>query len=171
MKQLYLHGLGQDRNSWSETLANMSTSDNAIPVDLVGLLNGKVATYENIYATFSEQCNKEEQFDLCGISLGGVLALNYAIDHPQKVHSLVLIAAQYKMPKILLRIQNLIFKFIPDSKFESTGFNKANFIQLCKTMIKLDFTNDISRIICPTLILCGEDDKANIKASISLSKK
>ena len=46
MKQLYLHGLGQERNSWSETLANMSTSDNAIPVDLVGLLNGKVATYE-----------------------------------------------------------------------------------------------------------------------------
>ena len=40
---------------------------------------------------------------------------NYAIDHPDKVNSLILIAAQYKMPKKLLSIQNTIFRFMPIS--------------------------------------------------------
>ena len=35
---------------------------------------------------------------LCGLSLGGVLALNYAIEHPEKIKGMVLIATQYKMP-------------------------------------------------------------------------
>lgn len=35
------------------------------------------------------------KIDLCGLSHGGVLALNYACVHPEKVHSLVLIATQY----------------------------------------------------------------------------
>ena len=49
------------------------------------------------------ECDKEnEEIVLCGLSLGAVLTLNYAIDHPDKVKALVLIAAQYKMPKKLL---------------------------------------------------------------------
>ena len=33
---------------------------------------------------------------------------NYAIQYPKKVRSLVLIATQYKMPKKLLKFQNLL---------------------------------------------------------------
>ena len=36
----------------------------------------------------------EEDICLCGLSLGGVLALNYAIEHPGKIKVLVLIARQ-----------------------------------------------------------------------------
>ena len=43
---------------------------------------------------------------------GAVLALNYAIDFPQKAGSLVLIAPQYDMPKFLLKVQNVLFKFM-----------------------------------------------------------
>lgn len=63
-------------------------------------VEGKAATYGELYTAFSEECDKEnDEIVLCGLSLGAVLALNYAIDHPDKVKALVLIAAQYKMPK------------------------------------------------------------------------
>lgn len=45
-------------------------------------------------------CDKfDEPIDWCGLSLGGVLALNYAIERPDKVKSLVLIATPYMIPK------------------------------------------------------------------------
>ena len=56
-----------------------------------------------------------------------VLALNYAIDHPDKVKALVLIAAQYKMPRKLLKVQNMLFHLMPNSAFKKMGFKKADF--------------------------------------------
>lgn len=55
-----------------------------------------------------------------------VLALNYAIDHPDKVKALVLIAAQYKMPRKLLKVQNMLFHLMPNSAFDKMGFKKAD---------------------------------------------
>lgn len=55
-----------------------------------------------------EQDNISGQLNLCGLSLGVVLALNYIIDNPKKVNSLVLIAGQSEMPKALLKLQNIV---------------------------------------------------------------
>lgn len=98
------------------------------------------------------------------LSLGSVLALNYAIDYPQKVKALVLIAAQYKMPARLLKLQNALFHFMPQSMFQQTGFGKLDFISLCSTMAELDFSDSLNQISCPALVVCGEKDKANKKA-------
>ena len=66
------------------------------------MLKGKAVTYKELYSAFSGECDREnEEIVLCGLSLGAVLALNYAIDHPDKVEAIVLIAAQYKMPRKL----------------------------------------------------------------------
>ena len=59
---------------------------------------------------------------------GQCIALNYAIDYPKKVKALVLIAAQYKMPARLLKLQNALFHFMPQSMFQQTGFGKLDFI-------------------------------------------
>lgn len=101
--------------------------------------------------------------------MGGVLALNYAIENPTKVNSLVLIAAQYKMPKNLLKFQNFILGFMPAKMFEETGFGKKDFITLSKTMMDIDFSNTLDNVSCSVLLLCGERDKANRKASEKLS--
>ncbi len=37
----------------------------------------------------------------------------------------------YKMPKKLLKFQNLIFRFMPQSGFEQMGFGKKDFLKLC----------------------------------------
>ena len=130
----------------------------------------KDVTYKELYSAFSEVCDKEdEEIVLCGLSLGAVLALNYAIDHPDKIKALVLIAAQYKMPEKLLKFQNVLFRLMPNSMFKQTGFTKADVISLCDTMAELDFTESLHNVSCPVLIVCGENDNANKKASKELA--
>ncbi len=123
VNQIYIHGLGQTPNSWEKTIAQFASDENSLCPDLTEMVRGREVTYRNLYTAFSDSCNQyEEPFNLCGLSLGGILALNYAIDYPEKVNSIVLIAAQYKMPKNILRFQNLIFRFMPDSMFHQMGF-------------------------------------------------
>ena len=80
------------------------------------------------------------KIDLCGLSLGGILSLHYAAEHPEKVKSLVLIGTQYVMPKKLLKIQSAVFRLMPAKAFASMGFSKKDFLQLSGTMADLDLS-------------------------------
>lgn len=170
MKQIYVHGLGQTSESWEKTISHLKNKNHIVCPNLADLVQTGEVSYRCLYLAFSELCNQlGKPIDLCGLSLGGVLTLNYAIDYPDRVHSLVLIAPQYKMPKRLLQFQNIIFHFMPKSTFQSTGFKKADFIELCQSMIKLDFSKSIYKITCPALIIYGEKDGVNKKAAMELN--
>ena len=170
MKQIYLHGLGQNPDSWSKVIEQLETAEDSMCSDLSELVQGQDTTYQNLYAAFSAMCDEiEEDICLCGLSLGGVLALNYAIEHPGKIKVLVLIATQYKMPKILLKAQNTIFRFMPKSMFQQMGFGKSDFLKLCNTMMELDFSDSIYKVSCSTLVIYGVRDRANKNASIELA--
>ena len=170
MKYLYLHGLGQKPDSWNRTIKETKVSGSSISLSLAEMSEEKDVTYKELYSAFSEVCDKEdEEIVLCGLSLGAVLALNYAIDHPDKIKALVLIAAQYKMPEKLLKFQNVLFRLMPNSMFKQTGFTKADVISLCDTMAELDFTESLHNVSCPVLIVCGEKEKENKKASKELA--
>ncbi|WP_419743376.1 alpha/beta fold hydrolase [Paraclostridium dentum] len=125
MKHILIHGLGQKASSWNETISYMTGQDTIICPELSLFIKEKDASYSNLYTAFSEYCNNiSGPLNLCGLSLGAVLALNYAIDNPKKVNSLVLIAAQYEMPKTLIKLQNIVFKFIPEKSFKSMGLSR-----------------------------------------------
>jgi pimeloyl-ACP methyl ester carboxylesterase len=171
MQYVFIHGLGQNSSSWNKTISFMPKDACISSPDLSVILNHQEATYENLYHAFSIHCsNIPGTLNLCGLSLGAVLALNYAIEHPKKVHSLVLIAAQYKMPKVLLKLQNIIFRFAPKSSFISGVFRKNDFIKLTSSMADLDFCNSLKDIQCSALIVCGEKDNANKQAAQGLAK-
>lgn len=170
MLRIFLHGLGQTPESWGKTIAGLNAAEHSLCPNLADLLRGKNATYENLYEAFSEICEElDEKIDLCGLSLGGVLALQYTIEHPEKVNSLALIAAQYKMPVNLLKLQNFLFRFMPKSSFQQTGFGKREFMLLCKTMMTLDFSSSVGEVRCPVLVIYGEKDSANKKAALELA--
>lgn len=138
--------------------------------DLSSILNGKEATYFNIYSSFTEYCNEMNgQIHLCGISLGGILALNYALDFPDKVKSLVLIGTPHKVPKMMFEIQNIIFRFMPKSMFGNMVFDKKDILTLGNSMKTLDFSNRVQNIKCPALVICGAKDSANMKSAHYLS--
>ena len=170
MKYIYLHGLGQTPDSWNKVLKELHSPETALCPNLAKLMPDGNADYSSLYTAFSNLCNTiNDELVLCGLSLGGVLALNYTIDHPEKVKSLILIATPYKMPKQLLRLQNILFRFMPKSVFAQTGFQKDDFIRLCHSMAELDFSRSLHKVTCPVLVLCGKHDRANQKASRMLA--
>ncbi len=163
---VFIHGLGQGSLSWQKTISFLEKTDTFDCVDLWAMSKGEEMTYSNIYRAFSDYCNDiPEKLNLCGLSLGAILALNYAIDYPQKVRSIVLIGAQYKMPKGLLKFQNMIFRLMPKKIFQEMGLPKKDTIKLANSMADLDFCAKLKDISCSTLIVCGDKDTANKKAA------
>lgn len=170
--KIYLHGLGQTSADWTKTIGKIGDAENSVCLDLTKINCKEKVTYRGLYAAISDELSRyDEPITLCGLSLGGVMALNYTIDNPYRVGALVLIAAQYKMPKFMLKFQNLIFRIMPETAFQQMGFSKRDTISLCNTMSELDFSDALDKIACPTLIICGEKDSANRKASEKLAEK
>lgn len=172
MKQVYVHGLGQTPASWDEVLEALGMASSAVCPHLGKLIQHQEVSYDNLYRAFVDFCDGlREPVDLCGLSLGGVLALHYAVEHPEKIRSLALIAAPYKMPKRLLRLQNAVFRLMPEKAFGQMGLGKWDFIRLCRSMMDLDFTPVLEKISCPTAVICGKKDGANRKVCKELSTK
>lgn len=75
------------------------------------------------------------------------------------------------MPKKLLKFQNMLFRVMPKRTFMSIGLAKNEVIRLSESMMDLDFRKDLHKIKCPLLLLCGDRDKPNIRASLNLKKR
>ncbi len=150
----------------------MTNVEDCLCPDLTQFLHDKEPIYVNLYQAFFRYCAEfEKSVNLCGLSLGGVLALQYTIENPEKVNSLVLIGTQYVMPKRLLKFQNMVFHVMPDKAFQETGFGKKGFISLSKSMMDLDFSGTLQEIECPVLLICGKKDSANKRAAIRMRQK
>ena len=171
MKYIFLHGLGQTSSSWQKTIRVMDEESEIACPDLFMLLQGREINYSNLYQVFSEYCNTySEPINLCGLSLGGILALQYLIENPDRVHSAALIGTQYAMPKKLLKVQNMIFQIMPAPAFQKMGLDKRSVINLSASMMDLNFQQYLSNIVRPVLVLCGDKDKANLQASVKLAE-
>lgn len=172
MNRIFLHGLGQTDLDWKETVEFLGKREDIVCPNLSEWLSEREVSYFSLYKALEQYMKQQNSpVHFCGLSLGGVLALQYAIEYPQKVSSLVLIGTQYVMPKRLLQFQNVMFYLMPKSVFQKMGFQKKEFISLCHSMIQLDFTQDLRKIHCPVLVLCGEEDKVNWQASVRLAEE
>lgn len=170
-KKILIHGSGHKAASWNEVVSHLENSEDILCPELAALLDGREASYPNLYASFIQYCDEiEGSVHLCGLSLGGILALNYAVDFPEKVKTLVLVGTPHKVPKVMFQIQNVIFRLLPKSVFETMAFDKKNTFALGCSMKDLDFRGRVEKITCPTLILCGEKDRANRKSAYYLSQ-
>lgn len=169
MKCVLLHGLGQTPQSWRSVLKDMRW-DGEVETPNVFAFQGANCTYEALYQAFQRRYEAERTpFHLCGLSLGGVMALQYALEHPEKVISLTLIGTPFRMPKGLLRLQNGIFRLLPAPFFQKMGLSKRQVLTLTRSMMGVDFRARLSQLRCPALIVCGERDRANLPASKELA--
>ena len=135
-------------------------------------LEKKDPSYATLYQALERCCGQFDQpLNLCGLSLGGMLALQYGIEHPEKVNALVLIGTQFRAPKGLLQLQNLVFRLMPAASFQKLGFGKEEVMRLSRSMMDLDFAQELKTIRCPVLILCGEKDGANRAAALQLKDR
>ena len=165
---VFLHGLGQRPEDWNAVVSRLDKGSRALCPNLYALeRDGE--DYSSLYGAFEQYCDSlEGPLDLCGLSLGGVLALQYAAEHPQRVSSLALIGARASMPRVLLTVQNLLFRVMPTETFRKVGLEKRAAIRLCASMAELDLRPVLEQITCPVLVLCGEKDRANRRAGEEL---
>lgn len=169
MKTVFLHGLGQTAQDWDEVINQVSLPDVDCP-ELYSISKGNI-TYSDILAGLEERyMNVTEPFCICGLSLGAILALDYAIRHGDRISSLILIGVQYKVPTRMIDFQNLIFRCMPKKAFEDMGISKDDTIRLAHSMRSLDFSSRLNEVMCPVTLLCGEKDSANLKAAKQLNE-
>lgn len=70
MKKILIHGSGHKAASWDKVISYMNNDKDILCPNLSTILNGKEASYDNLYYSFSEYCNKiEGKIDLCGVYL------------------------------------------------------------------------------------------------------
>ena len=172
MINILVHGLGQIYKSWDKVKGILNQDNiNVETPNLFEIAKNYQLTYENVFTVFVDYCNSfSDKLNLVGLSLGGILAIDYAILHPEKVNSITLCGVPYEMPKKLLKIQNFIFKLMPKRTFENMGVSKENFIQLTNSMAELNIKEKISKLKCHTLVICGEKDSANIESANKLNE-
>ena len=172
MINILVHGLGQTEKSWDKIIEELDKSNiKAENPNLFELAKNYEINYENIYRTFCDYCNSfKEKINLCGLSLGGLLSIDYAIEYPEKVNSIILVGTPYKIPKKMFKLQNFIFRFMPKSAFENIGIKKNDFINLTNSMADLDIKSKVDNIKCQTLILCGEKDNVNMESAKQLNR-
>ena len=176
MKNILIHGLGQNETSWNIVEIELNLHNIKIEKpNLYSMLKDTRINYSILYKKFADYCNSfSEKLNLCGLSLGGILALDYSKEFPEKVNSLILIGTPYKIPKFLFKLQGIIFHITPKSTFEKIGCTKGDFISLVASMGDLDIETNLDKIDCKTLILCGIKDKQNMenaKLPLSLIRK
>lgn len=82
MKTILIHGLGQTAGAWNKTTELLPQEDVLCP-ELSAFIGG--GSYGELYSGFSRYLDELGQpLFLCGLSLGAVLALNYAADVPAR---------------------------------------------------------------------------------------
>ena len=133
--KVLVHGSGHTAASWDRMISYLPGGEDIVCPNLRSLLGKKEACYGNLYASFAEYCGEiKGNLYLCGLSLGGILALNYALDHPQKVQTLILIGTPHKIPRAAFALQNILFRFLPESVFRDMAFDKKNTFLLGNSM-------------------------------------
>lgn len=174
MINILVHGLGQDEKSWNEVKNQLNNNGiNVETPNLFSIVKNYKVNYDNMYKTFADYCNSfNEKINLVGLSLGGVLAIDYITEFPEKINSIILIGTPYKIPKTIFTIQNIIYKFMPKRIFEKIGCSKKDMISLLNSMKNLSIPDKAPHIKSNALIICGEEEKDNInmKSAKQLSK-
>ena len=168
MKLIFLHGLGQSADSWKEVQDLLAD----YPSEALELFPTGVGTYQEakecIYQHLSEET---EPFVLVGLSLGAALALELSSFEIPNLQALVLSGCPLKLAgNIPFYIQLLIFKLLPKRIYEKQGADKALMVGVSEELKTLDLREIAKNCSYPTLLICGSQDKPNLKSMKGLQQ-
>lgn len=152
---IFLHGFPFDKSTWHNQLSYLQTSCRCIAIDIRGF--GKSTYDENNLSIdlFTDDLIhlmdtlRIDKAVLCGLSMGGYIALNFVKKHADRIEALVLcdtqciadsIEAKEKRFKTIEDIQangkdNFVIKFTNSVFCEYTHLNKPTIVENLKTLV------------------------------------
>ncbi|MBO1901835.1 alpha/beta fold hydrolase [Leucobacter weissii] len=170
---VFLHGIGAGPDSWNAQIAGLPEGLIGIAPRIAGLIDadGEGFSLSAAATAVRDELDRHgvERAHLCGLSLGGMVATRFAIDYPDSVSSLVLSGSQVHPNPALMRVQNAIMPILPAKLVAQPGMSKQRMLAVLHAVGQTDFRNELSQITVPTLVCCGEKDRANIPAARELA--
>ena len=133
MKYIFLHGLGQVPSDWETTIKRLDFGLDVDCPDLSDWLSGKEASYFNLYRALESYCEQQEgPLHLCGLSLGGILALHYALEHAEKVASTgINWIRNISCRKAVIEISEYDISPYAKQEFSQNGIREKRFLSVC----------------------------------------
>jgi len=205
---LFLHGLGSSTLDWEYQRPYFAKNYQVISVDIRG--HGQSDKVKSAYsiALFADDIAKfikssaiaAKKVNIVGISMGGMIALQLAIDHPEVVKSIVVAnsVASFKLKTLADKYQyfkrQMVVKFIgmhkmgeiiasrlfPDEKFAEVRKifadrwatnDKNSYLNSMNAIKNWSVENRLEQIQCPCLILTGDKDYGPISQKELLAKR
>jgi len=185
---LFIHGAGGNHRFWAHQFRALE-GVNAYALDLPGhgCSEGRgcktIAAYRDFLSSFLEALALEKAI-LVGHSMGGAIALDFALRHPSRSdklspQGLILVGTGARLrvaPAILSGILadfdaavDLIceWSYGPDAPEKLVRQGRRQMRQTPREVLHRDFAAcdafdvmaDLNRINCPTLVICGTQDK------------
>lgn len=193
-----LHGITASLKYWCFQTEVLSKKFRVIQIDhrghglSDGMMPKRVFTIQELAASAGSVLSalKVEKTILMGHSLGGITALQYALDNPDKIGALILadtasgIGSMTRGQKLAWRLAGAmraakyahrfarkfaLKKFALGSEAsgwvldwfldESDTVNWAAAAKIARGLRKFDVSDRLGEIKCPTLIVCGEEDR------------
>jgi pimeloyl-ACP methyl ester carboxylesterase len=104
---------------------------------------------------------------LLGHSMGGQIATHVAAEYPQQISRLVLASAsglvRADLLRMLLRLPNAgrygRFDFMPTLAYDALRAGPLNLLLSALDILSNDVTDSLARIVAPTLLIWGQQDK------------
>lgn len=165
----FLHGLGGSPLTWEEQVAKLPSGLPAHAPWLRGLRPGASDDFSLAAAAgdvlMTRQLEGVTAGALVGHALGAMVALQCALDDPGSVSHLVLVAGQSRPPKSALRLQRWALALTPARRLAARGVSKDKLTEALRDGTHFDGSGDLRDIACPTLVVCGDRDRANLPGS------
>lgn len=204
---VFIHGLSDNLMYWEYLASNLKDEYQVLRVELRGHGESELGSDEITIGTYVNDLNNllEElnisKVNLVGFSLGGLVAMDFAIRHSQKVDSLVLMSSFCKVDDVLYEVlcqfkEALSISFeeffdlilpmvlcpevIEDNKEElmllrqiaSQTANTEAYIKAVEACMDFNVEDDLAKIDIPTLILAGKyDEISRLDMQIDLQRK
>lgn len=175
---VFLHGLGGSPLSWEAQTSALPSGMHAAAPWLYGMRPGRsgqaeIFTLEAASAHVATAVDLEHggHAALVGHSLGAMVALRCALDRPEIVDRLVLVAGQADPPRSVLRMQSLLLRLLPRERVAGGGLTKDRLRNALAEAGRAHLTEHLGEILAPTLVVVGAKDRANHPAAHLLAER
>lgn len=104
---------------------------------------------------------------VCGDSAGAMVALRLAVRRPEAVTGLIVSGVQVHPPRVLLALQGVFMRAIPAARYseDDPGVTKESVLTAVRELGRVDLRPDLAAVRARTLVVCGEQDRANLSAA------
>ncbi len=169
---MFLPGIGAGPDSWGAQVNSLPAGFAGVALqnaDLGG--DGAGFTLSRAAAGLVDELDRRGigRAHLCGLSLGAMIALQAAIEHPARVASLVLSGGQVRPPRVLMTLQSAVLRVLPERAVAPPGMSKRDVLAVLRAVGRTDFRHQLAGIAAPTLVLCGSKDLPNRPAARALA--